>query len=138
MFVPERTKNTENPVHNGYRFVIDKRRDDSSYWKFSDFRKGFEPESQQWKSSFSMDRCRGSKLQSSIRTSNYLSTWLSIPTMKIPGSGLQPHILSILTTCGPARCLPADDPPFLPRCRRLAPRIPLNDVLLEAHCLEVP
>ena len=56
MFVPERTKDTENPVHNGYRFVIDKRRDDSSYWKFSDFRKGFEPESQQRKSSSSMDR----------------------------------------------------------------------------------
>ena len=40
MFVPERSKDTENPVHNGYRFVIDKRRDDICYWKFSRLQKG--------------------------------------------------------------------------------------------------
>ena len=39
-FVPGRKKDTENPVLNGYRFVIDKRRDDSCYWKCADFRKG--------------------------------------------------------------------------------------------------
>ena len=105
-FVPGRTKDTENPVHNGYRFINYKRRDDSCYWKFSDSRK---PESQLWTSSSSMDCCRESKVQPSIRISHYLPIWRSFPpTMKIPGLVLQPQILSTITTCGPARYLPAD------------------------------
>ena len=34
-FVPARKKGSENPVLNGYRYTIDKRRGDSSYWKCS-------------------------------------------------------------------------------------------------------
>ena len=39
-FIPGRKKDTENPVLNGYRYVIDKRRDGNCYWKCTDFRKG--------------------------------------------------------------------------------------------------
>ena len=39
-FVPGRKKDTENPILNGFRYVLDKRRDDTSYWKCSDLRNG--------------------------------------------------------------------------------------------------
>ena len=39
-FVPGRKKDTENPILNGFRYVLDKRRDDTFYWKCSDFRNG--------------------------------------------------------------------------------------------------
>ena len=39
-FIPGRKKDTENPVLNGYRYVIDKRRDGNCYWKCTDFRRG--------------------------------------------------------------------------------------------------
>ena len=38
-FIPGRKKDTENPVLNGYRYVIDKRRDGNCYWKCTDFTK---------------------------------------------------------------------------------------------------
>ena len=40
IFVPGRKKNTENPILDGYRFVMDKKKNDATYWKCSLFRSG--------------------------------------------------------------------------------------------------
>jgi hypothetical protein len=39
-FVPGGKNDTENHILNSFRYVLDKRRDDTSYWKCSDFRNG--------------------------------------------------------------------------------------------------
>ena len=39
-FIPGRKQGSENPILNGFRYVFDKRSNDTSYWKCSEFRKG--------------------------------------------------------------------------------------------------
>ena len=39
-FIPGRNKGTENPLLDGYRFVLDKKSNDTAYWKCSQFRTG--------------------------------------------------------------------------------------------------
>ena len=41
IFVSDKKKNTENPILDGCRFVLDRKRNDSSYWKCALFRGGF-------------------------------------------------------------------------------------------------
>ena len=40
VFVPGRNKGSENPVLNGYRYILDKKKNDSSYWKCALYRTG--------------------------------------------------------------------------------------------------
>ena len=40
VFVPGRNKGSENPVLNGNRYTLDKKKNDSSYWKCALYRTG--------------------------------------------------------------------------------------------------
>ena len=40
VFVPGCNKGSENPVLNGYRYILDKKKNDSSYWKCALYRTG--------------------------------------------------------------------------------------------------
>ena len=40
VFVPGRNKGSENPVLNGNRYILDKKKNDSSYWKCALYRTG--------------------------------------------------------------------------------------------------
>ena len=39
-FVPGRRKDSENPILDGFRFVIDKRKNDTCYWRCSQYKTG--------------------------------------------------------------------------------------------------
>ena len=49
IFVHGRKKNAENPILDGYRFLLDKTKNDATYWKCSLFRNGSKTRITTWK-----------------------------------------------------------------------------------------
>ena len=75
-FVPGRNAGSENPILNGYRFILNRKKDDSVYWKCALFRTG---------------------CSARITT---VDKQLMSPVPAQPGSGLLLRTPSSLTRCG--------------------------------------